>query len=219
MPQARIRNSRCGSGDPSTELPLRVRAEQDDPAIRLDRSEAKDLGHERTNLTRREVRHRDDGSTDEIASRVPRLNGRGRPSHTMGSEIDSQLIRRIAGLREIVGGNDSADAHLDFLKSLEGNGGHSLRRRGTASLDLTLSGKGRTGRHASGRGNRSRGHRVDDTAVRVPPDSSTRLGDSRQSLGPTSLACGRSEEHTSELQSPCNLVCRLLLEKKKKKIR
>src|SRR5256885_10490872 len=29
------------------------------------------------------------------------------------------------------------------------------------------------------------------------------------------LAGNRSEEHTSELQSPCNLVCRLLLEKKK----
>src|SRR5256885_8006367 len=29
----------------------------------------------------------------------------------------------------------------------------------------------------------------------------------------------RSEEHTSELQSPCNLVCRLLLEKKKKRCR
>src|SRR5256885_11477631 len=28
----------------------------------------------------------------------------------------------------------------------------------------------------------------------------------------------RSEEHTSELQSPCNLVCRLLLEKKKQSI-
>src|SRR5256885_10262507 len=28
-------------------------------------------------------------------------------------------------------------------------------------------------------------------------------------------AVSRSEEHTSELQSPCNLVCRLLLEKKK----
>src|ERR1022692_3655456 len=27
--------------------------------------------------------------------------------------------------------------------------------------------------------------------------------------------CIRSEEHTSEIQSPCNLVCRLLLEKKK----
>src|SRR2546426_1210138 len=30
------------------------------------------------------------------------------------------------------------------------------------------------------------------------------------------VAQRRSEEHTSELQSPCNLVCRLLLEKKKK---
>src|SRR5256885_6220990 len=30
-------------------------------------------------------------------------------------------------------------------------------------------------------------------------------------------SAGRSEEHTSELQSPCNLVCRLLLEKKKQK--
>src|SRR5256885_8598321 len=34
--------------------------------------------------------------------------------------------------------------------------------------------------------------------------------------GPIGARCGkRSEEHTSELQSPCNLVCRLLLEKKK----
>src|SRR5256885_4355306 len=32
------------------------------------------------------------------------------------------------------------------------------------------------------------------------------------------FAPSRSEEHTSELQSPCNLVCRLLLEKKKKNI-
>src|SRR4051794_41498962 len=30
------------------------------------------------------------------------------------------------------------------------------------------------------------------------------------------IAAGRSEEHTSELQSPVHLVCRLLLEKKKK---
>src|SRR5256885_4299586 len=37
--------------------------------------------------------------------------------------------------------------------------------------------------------------------------------------GPGDAFCrpSRSEEHTSELQSPCNLVCRLLLEKKKKK--
>src|SRR6266446_1333027 len=36
--------------------------------------------------------------------------------------------------------------------------------------------------------------------------------------GPGSTRRRRSEEHTSELQSPCNLVCRLLLEKKKKNI-
>src|SRR5256885_12906307 len=38
------------------------------------------------------------------------------------------------------------------------------------------------------------------------PDISRELGLSKKQ---------RSEEHTSELQSPCNLVCRLLLEKKK----
>src|SRR2546426_7555215 len=32
---------------------------------------------------------------------------------------------------------------------------------------------------------------------------------------PSTIVCTRSEEHTSELQSPCNLVCRLLLEKNK----
>src|SRR5688500_14635510 len=34
-------------------------------------------------------------------------------------------------------------------------------------------------------------------------------------IGEGDLSAARSEEHTSELQSPCNLVCRLLLEKKK----
>src|SRR2546426_6945015 len=38
-----------------------------------------------------------------------------------------------------------------------------------------------------------------------------------RSCGPSSPTTRRSEEHTSELQSPCNLVCRLLLEKKKTK--
>src|SRR5256885_3986139 len=37
----------------------------------------------------------------------------------------------------------------------------------------------------------------------------------RVGRGEASAAVPRSEEHTSELQSPCNLVCRLLLEKKK----
>src|SRR5256885_10345873 len=38
----------------------------------------------------------------------------------------------------------------------------------------------------------------------------------RANLVARKLGSVRSEEHTSELQSPCNLVCRLLLEKKKK---
>src|SRR5256885_10330095 len=36
-----------------------------------------------------------------------------------------------------------------------------------------------------------------------------------RAVGEHHAAVARSEEHTSELQSPCNLVCRLLLEKKK----
>src|SRR2546426_5506795 len=39
---------------------------------------------------------------------------------------------------------------------------------------------------------------------------------SRRERGSQDGGYERSEEHTSELQSPCNLVCRLLLEKKKK---
>src|SRR5256885_8515543 len=38
-------------------------------------------------------------------------------------------------------------------------------------------------------------------------------GTATQAYGPIVLLAARSEEHTSELQSPCNLVCRLLLEK------
>src|SRR5256885_9656043 len=47
-------------------------------------------------------------------------------------------------------------------------------------------------------------------------NSSGSIRSSVSSSGAESSGLGRSEEHTSELQSPCNLVCRLLLEKKKK---
>src|SRR5256885_3794395 len=40
-----------------------------------------------------------------------------------------------------------------------------------------------------------------------------------ESVSSDKVRGSRSEEHTSELQSPCNLVCRLLLEKKKIKYR
>src|SRR5256885_8518399 len=46
-------------------------------------------------------------------------------------------------------------------------------------------------------------------ALRCQPQDVDKL----EEFGPTFVE--RSEEHTSELQSPCNLVCRLLLEKKK----
>src|SRR2546426_2643291 len=42
------------------------------------------------------------------------------------------------------------------------------------------------------------------------------LGSREAFLAGSERPVRRSEEHTSELQSPCNLVCRLLLEKKKK---
>src|SRR5256885_11933336 len=54
------------------------------------------------------------------------------------------------------------------------------------------------------------------------PDLLAALADAHldRPFGPAGRSLGRlrSEEHTSELQSPCNLVCRLLLEKKKKHI-
>src|SRR5256885_8790056 len=61
-----------------------------------------------------------------------------------------------------------------------------------------------------------RGHERKNNAQRyhslVADESCSRAGLGRAAVGHRRL---RSEEHTSELQSPCNLVCRLLLEKKK----
>src|SRR5256885_8582446 len=53
-------------------------------------------------------------------------------------------------------------------------------------------------------------HRTDQPR-RVRGDREPRPG-----IRGRSPSLARSEEHTSELQSPCNLVCRLLLEKKKR---
>src|SRR6266850_3871993 len=49
-----------------------------------------------------------------------------------------------------------------------------------------------------------------------PSDSESFCARARAMMSVPPPATERSEEHTSELQSPCNLVCRLLLEKKKK---
>src|SRR5256885_11526182 len=59
----------------------------------------------------------------------------------------------------------------------------------------------------------------DESGVQRLPGLAPRSGVALQGCGVKvvqALHGGRSEEHTSELQSPCNLVCRLLLEKKKR---
>src|SRR5256885_9754430 len=62
---------------------------------------------------------------------------------------------------------------------------------------------------------RSPAARVDEAAQGYLAEI-VRRGDMEGKSGSTLLLHNvRSEEHTSELQSPCNLVCRLLLEKKK----
>src|SRR5256885_7343524 len=52
-----------------------------------------------------------------------------------------------------------------------------------------------------------------DEVILVDDGSKDRTVEVARDMGLTVIV--RSEEHTSELQSPCNLVCRLLLEKKK----
>src|SRR2546426_1642280 len=56
-----------------------------------------------------------------------------------------------------------------------------------------------------------------DQRVPADPDEEllARLSRAEAERPTRRLIVTRSEEHTSELQSPCNLVCRLLLEKKK----
>src|SRR5256885_11986154 len=64
--------------------------------------------------------------------------------------------------------------------------------------------------------------RLQDVTVTTQPDSVTIIvktsGEAKYQAElmdrPNRLVIDRSEEHTSELQSPCNLVCRLLLEQK-----
>src|SRR5688572_32756158 len=57
-----------------------------------------------------------------------------------------------------------------------------------------------------------------DGERRRPDHSRGQLGHRRASARRAQHGGGRSEEHTSELQSQSNLVCRLLLEKKKKEV-
>src|SRR5256885_6730386 len=63
---------------------------------------------------------------------------------------------------------------------------------------------------------RSSGHISRLAGLRAAAGTAPMTARSLRSSARASRPRPRSEEHTSELQSPCNLVCRLLLEKKKK---
>src|SRR5437762_9971432 len=80
-----------------------------------------------------------------------------------------------------------------------------------------------TGPRSSGNGRRSRGtspHELHVDSGQLPWCFGRRSPSSRKggSCLPPLLLPRRSEEHTSELQSPMYLVCRLLLEKKKQQL-
>src|SRR2546426_5680755 len=79
-----------------------------------------------------------------------------------------------------------------------------------AACAIPLTGAGVLPRHAMFQG------QPDGQVVirKATPAAEVLINGVRLGAEPTPLL--RSEEHTSELQSPCNLVCRLLLEKKKK---
>src|SRR2546426_1942801 len=65
----------------------------------------------------------------------------------------------------------------------------------------------------------SAAHRCRGRSMSPPPAPHRLRPEAGCSRQPEAACPPRSEEHTSELQSPCNLVCRLLLEKKKNKKR
>src|SRR5256885_7312156 len=83
-------------------------------------------------------------------------------------------------------------------------GARRVDRRATAGLVREVDGGRRLAGRVGGRGPQQRPLLKRDVVTRA-------CGRPRR----TDCVEQRSEEHTSELQSPCNLVCRLLLEKKK----
>src|SRR3989454_6133320 len=88
-----------------------------------------------------------------------------------------------------------------LIVTRRGAWGSPTRRMGSRGVPSPTSTSGHTETHSTYRPRAS----ISTLSSLCPP--------SYRTLSPSR----RSEEHTSELQSPCNLVCRLLLEKKKKK--
>src|SRR5256885_16560055 len=85
----------------------------------------------------------------------------------------------------------------------------SLRKDSFADRQSTRA-QGPQGREGEDEDTRSRRRAAEARRVHARHDADAEEAEFGAAQGRT-----RSEEHTSELQSPCNLVCRLLLEKKK----
>src|SRR5207237_8316480 len=124
-----------------------------------------------------------------------------RPHGVRGSQLPGGRGRTGGGVRRAPGAGGAAGRrHRRVCRSGAGARGSGLGTRDYAGCAVPLA---QGERHAA---------EYPGTAGRILP--ATRLCGRRAGGGPA-----RSEEHTSELQSHLNLVCRLLLEKKKTDIR
>src|SRR2546428_2260327 len=99
MPHARTRNSRFASGDPSTRLSLQIRTEHHDTPVGLHRTEAEDLGQERTDLAGREARPPDDVSARGVFPALPSAERPGLPLGPIGSADVSTPVTWVSRLR------------------------------------------------------------------------------------------------------------------------
>src|SRR5256885_6532498 len=194
MPQARTRNSRPVSCNPSTEFPLRVGSEQDDAAVPLDGPEAQDLRGKRPDLPRRKVRDRHDVSTQEVLLAVPWTNRCGRFPYALGTEIDPQFVRWVAGLWELLNADDLPDPHLNLLEVLDRDSRHGPESRGTLRPDLRAS--------LRPRATPGCGHRGVCRAARAPRGSYDRRGRSPRFLGPSCQAASLPRPRPGTLRSP-----------------
>src|SRR2546426_2505801 len=130
----------------------------------------------------------------EVAERVsPASEGEDLEAHARGAEKPGLARNEVRGVARLAG---------PFARDHEDAQGRAAVRR-NAHVRSLGTGRGTSPTAGALRSSRSR--------YSMKSLSISRLSNSR------SAACRpRSEEHTSELQSPCNLVCRLLLEKKNK---
>src|SRR2546426_2131168 len=95
-------------------------------------------------------------------------------------------------------------------------GGEPLRRHARRGLDADAPGEAAELQRIVGqRVGLELVHDLQPVLDRAQMDE--RVGEPPAEIRREVAALGQAEEHTSELQSPCNLVCRLLLEKKKRK--